>query len=106
MHSLVIKGNGPVSGNYLQAEMAKTALPEVHGFANYAWHLRRTIHWRDILSSGTQYQIRSVEPGEPVSCPFLAQHRYRTVIRDLSKSKQCDFFAWAIVYFAPDLERR
>ena len=86
--------------------MAKTALPKVHGFANNAWHLRRTIHWRDILK--LRYAVPDPEPRavQPVSCSFLAQHRYRTVIRDLSKSKQCNFFALVIVYLLADFERR
>ena len=67
-----------------------TVLPNTHGVPTKQYTGGRD--W----SSGTQYQIRSIEKVWPVSCSFLTQHRYRMVIRYLSKSKQGKFFAlWA-----------
>ena len=42
-----------------------------------------------------RYAVPNPEPekNSVVSGPFLAQHRYRTVIRYLSKSKQSKYFA-------------
>jgi hypothetical protein len=78
--------------------MAKTALPrQVHGLAKKTHGVpAKQYTGRERLK--LRYAVPNPEHREglnPSLAPLLAQHRYRTVIRYLSKSKQSEFFRFS-----------